>query len=141
MVGLAENIIGLIKQSMNRQKTNLCADGKLLRSVPIRRAIFRGDQFSPLLFVIPLLPLTHILREIGIGYQLEKNEAQVYHLFFMDDLKLYGKNEKEIDSLIKTEWQCNEDMKMEFDILKCAVVSLQRGRKIRNSITEWGGNM
>ena len=49
----------------------------------------------------------------------------------MDDLKLYGKNEKEIDSLIKTVWQCSEDMKMEFNILKCAVVSLQRGRKTR----------
>ena len=78
-----------------------------------------------------MLPLTHILREIGIGYQLEKNGAQVNHLFFMDDLKLYGNNEKEIHSLIKTEWQCSEDMKMEFDILKCAVVLLQRGRKIR----------
>ena len=30
MVGLADNIIGLIKQSMNRWKTNLYADGKLL---------------------------------------------------------------------------------------------------------------
>ena len=39
MVGLAENI-GLIKQSMNRWKTNLYTDGKLLRSVPIRRAMF-----------------------------------------------------------------------------------------------------
>ena len=49
----------------------------------------------------------------------------------MDDLKLYGKNEKEIDSLIKTKWQCSEDIKMEFGILKCAMVSLQRGRKTR----------
>ena len=66
-----------------------------------------------------------------MGYQLEKNEAKVNHLFFMDDLKLYGKNEKEIDSLIKTKWQCSEDIKMEFGILKCAMVSLQRGRKTR----------
>ena len=49
----------------------------------------------------------------------------------MDDLKLYGKNEKEIDSLIKTVWQCSKDIKMEFGILKCAMVSLQRGRKTR----------
>ena len=131
MVGLADNIIGLIKQSMNKWKTNLYADGKLLGSVPIRRGIFQGDSFSPLLFVIALLPLTHILRETGMGYQLEKNGAKVNHLFFMDDLKLYGKNEKEIDSLIKTKWQCSEDIKMEFGILKCAMVSLQRGRKTR----------
>ena len=69
--------------------------------MPIGRGIFPGDWFSPLLFVIALLPLTHILRETGMGYQLEKNGAKVNHLFFMDDLKLYGKNDKEIDSLLR----------------------------------------
>ena len=69
--------------------------------MPIRRGIFQGHSFSPLLFVIALLPLTHILRETGMGYQLEKNGAKVNHLFFMDDLKLYGKNDKEIDSLLR----------------------------------------
>ena len=61
MVGLANNIIDLIKQSMKKSKTNLYADEKPLGSVPIRRGIFQGDSFSPLLFVIVLLPLTHIL--------------------------------------------------------------------------------
>ena len=73
MVGLAYNIKGLIKQIMNKWKTNLYADGKLLGSAPIRRAIFLGYSFSSLLFVIALLPLTHILRKTGMGYQLEKN--------------------------------------------------------------------
>ena len=130
-VDLAGNIIGIIKQNMNKWKTNLYADGKLLRSVPIRRGIFQGDSFSPLLFVIALLPLTDILKKTAMGYQLEKNGAKVNHLFVMDDLKLYGKKDKEIDSLIKTVWQCSEDKKMEFGILKCAVVSLQRGKKTR----------
>ena len=49
----------------------------------------------------------------------------------MDDLKLYGKNYKEIYSLIKTVWQCSKDIKMEFGILNCAVVSLQRGKKTK----------
>ena len=35
MVGLADNIIGLIKQGINKWKTNLYADGKLHGSVPI----------------------------------------------------------------------------------------------------------
>ena len=78
-----------------------------------------------------MLPLTHVLRETGMGYQLEKNGAKVNHLFFMDDLKLKGKNDKEIDSLIKTVVQCSEDKIMEFGILKCIVVSLQRGKKNR----------
>ena len=80
---------------MNKWKTKLYADGKLL-------GLFLGDSFSPLLFVIALLPLTHILKETGMGYQLEKNGAKVNHLFFMGDIKLYGKNDKEIDSLTET---------------------------------------
>ena len=95
MVRLADNIIGLIKQSVNRWKINLYADGKLLGSVPIRRGIFQGDSISPLLIVIALLPLAHILTEIEIVYQLEKTGAKFNHLFFMDDLKLYRKNDKE----------------------------------------------
>ena len=33
--------------------------------------------------------------------------------------------------MIKTEWRCSEDIKMEFGILKCAVLLLQRRRKTR----------
>ena len=53
-------------------------------------------------------------------------------------IKRYEKNDNEIDSLIKTEWQCSKDIKMEFGTLKCAVVSLQRGKNKmgRNSTTE-----
>ena len=64
-------------------------------------------------------------------YQLKKNGAKVNHLFLMGGLKLYGKNDKEIDSLIKTEWHCSKDIKKEFGILKCTVVSLQRAKKTR----------
>ena len=66
-----------------------------------------------------------------MGYQLEKNRSNVNHLFFIDDLKLYGKNDKEMYSLIKTVWQYSEDTKMEFGILKYVLISLQRGKKTR----------
>ena len=85
IVGLADNIIGLIKQSTNKWKTNLYGDGKLLGSVPIRRGIFQGNSFSSSLFVMVLPSLIHILRETGMRYQLEKNGADVNHLLFMDD--------------------------------------------------------
>ena len=125
MVGLPKNAISLFKQSMNKWKCNLYADGKLLGSVSIRRGIFLGNSISPLLFVIALLPLTHVLRETGMRYQLQNNEAKVNHLLFMNDLKLFGKNAKEIGSSIKTVWQCSEDIKIEFGILKCAIVALK----------------
>lgn len=68
--------------------TEFHANGKLLGSVLIRRRIFEWDSFLPLPFVIPLpLSLTHVLREIAMGYQLEKNGKTVHHFFSMDDLK------------------------------------------------------
>ena len=121
---------------MNKWKTDVHANRKLLGLVSIRRGIFQGDSFSPLLFVIALPPLTHILRETEMGYQLEKDEAKVNYLVFMDDLKLYGKNDKEINSLIKTVRQCREDTKIEFGILKCVAVSLQRRKKTRTEVIQ-----
>ena len=108
--------------------------------MPIRRGIFQGDSFSPLLFVIALLPWTHVLRETGMGYQREKNGAKVNHLFFMDNLKLYGKNDKEIDSLIKTVWQCSEDKKMDIKMCRSIAAKRKENKVGRNSTTECGGN-
>ena len=51
MVSLADSIISFIKQNMNKWKTNLYDDGKLLVLVPIRRGMFQGDSSAPLLFV------------------------------------------------------------------------------------------
>ena len=67
--------------------------------------------------------------------KLQKSGAKVNKLFFMDELKLYEKNGKEIDSLIKTVWQCSEDINIKFGILKCAVVSLKKGKKTKREGT------
>ena len=115
---------GSFQQSINNWKTNLYTDGKLLWSVPIRRGIFQIHSFSPLKIVIALLSLTHILTETGIEYQIEKIEAKFNHQFILDYLNLYGKNDKEINSLIKAVWHCRKDIKIEFGILKCALVLL-----------------
>ena len=48
------------------------------------------------------------------------------HLLFMDDLKLFGKNEREIDSLVKTVQVISKDIGMEFGIKKCGVVIMKR---------------
>ena len=45
----------------------------------------------------------------------------------MDDLKLYGKNSNQMDSLGQTIWNYSEDIGMKFGIDKCAVLELERG--------------
>ena len=130
MLGIAPNITALIEKSMPSWKTNLYSDGKLLGSVKIKRGIFQGDSFSPLIFVIALIPISHVLRATKMGYQIEKNGPTINHTLFMDDLKLFGKSENEIDSLVKTVQQCSTDIGMEFGISKCAVVNLKRGKRV-----------
>ena len=45
----------------------------------------------------------------------------------MDDLKVYGKDKTEIDSLVSTVQLISQDIGMEFGIKKCGVVVLKRG--------------
>lgn len=128
MFGVADNIIAIMASSMPNWKTNLTANSQQLGVVSIKRGIFQGDTFSPLLFVIALIPLTIILNKTGIGYKLEKKGPEINHLLFMDDLKLFAKNEEQVDSLVQTVHLCCKDIGMEFGISKCAVVTMQRGK-------------
>ena len=58
----------------------------------IRRGIFQGDSLSPLLFVLVMIPLTLVLKQIKASYELKKGGKKINHLLFMDDLKLFAKN-------------------------------------------------
>ena len=94
----------------------------------IRRGIFQRDSLSPLLFVIAMVPLSSVLNESTAGYQLSKEEGKKTHLLFMDDLKLYGRNEKEINSLVHTVQVFSSDIGMDFAIEKCAMMVMKRGK-------------
>ena len=72
-----------------------------MAKVNITRGIFQGDSLSPLLFVICLIPLSHVLHKAKARYILGGGE-KINHLLFMDDLKLCGKNENEIKVLVST---------------------------------------
>ena len=86
---IAKNIRRLIEQTMDNWNTRLETQaGNTLGSIDIRRGIFQGDSLSPLLFVIALIPLTIMLRQVKSGY-LMKDKSKVNHLLYMDDLKIY----------------------------------------------------
>ena len=61
-------------------------------------------------------------------------DVKINHLFFMDDLKVYGKNKAEIESLVSTVQLISQDVHvgMEFGIMKCGVLVLKR-EKLRIS--------
>ena len=119
LVGIAENIKRLLKNSMGNWKTELNAYGTTLGEVNIWRGIFQGDSLSPLLFIIAIIPLTQMLTQCDTGYQLGDGHSKINHLLFMDDLKMYGRNDREIESLIHTVRIFSEDIEMQSGIEKC----------------------
>ena len=70
------------------------------RKTKIQRLIFQGDALSLLLFVITKMPLNHILRKYSAGYKLSRSQEKINHLMYMDDIKLFAKNEKELETLL-----------------------------------------
>ena len=104
--------------------------GETLGLVDIRRGIFQRDSLSPLIFAVCMVLLTKILQDTKAGYTL--GDVKIYHLFFMDYLKVYGKDKAEIESLVSTVQLISQDIGMEFGINKCGVVVLKR-RKLCKS--------
>jgi hypothetical protein len=63
--------------------------------IPISRGIFQGDSLSPLWFCLALNPLSKLLNNTKMGFDLKhghREKQTVNHLFYMDDLKLYAAN-------------------------------------------------
>ena len=50
----------------------------------------------------------------------------------MDDLKLYSRREKELNSLVQTFRVFGEDIGMEFDIEKCAMLVMEKGMIVKS---------
>ena len=68
MMAIAKNVVNFLGKTMNSWSVELTCGSETLGEVPIMRGIFQGDALSPFLFVIALIPLTHILRTANLGY-------------------------------------------------------------------------
>ena len=96
----------------------------------INRGIFHGDALSPLLFVISLIPLTLVLRRMKKRSSFQKGKSKLNHLLFMDDLKLCGSNQNEIDSLVRTVEIVIKNIGMTSVIDMCGVLAMNRGKEV-----------
>ena len=68
-----------------------------------------------------VVPFSFILRRAKAGYKFKSQEQKINHQLYMDDLKLYGKNEAQIDFLAKTVQLFSNDIAIEFGTKKCGV--------------------
>ena len=130
MFKVADNIRNLIRKSTRSWTVELTSGGEMLGEVKIKRGIFQGDSLSPILFVLAMIPLSIVLNNMKAGYTLGRNRGKLNHLLFMDDLKLYGKSLRELDSLVETTRIYSKDIGMEFGISKCAMLEMKRGKVV-----------
>ena len=87
------------------------------------------EGLSPILFIIAMMPLNHILRKCSARYKLSRSQEKINHLVYMDDIKLFAKNEKELETLIHTVRIYIEDKGMEFGIEKYALFVMKSGKR------------
>ena len=76
-----------------------------------------------------MMPLNHILRKCTAGYKLRRSQEKINHLMNMDDIKLFAKNERELETLIHAVRIYNQDIGMEFGIEKYAMLVMKSGKR------------
>ena len=119
---ISNKVINFITETMKNRKVELTAREKTLRG------IFQGDELSPLLFVIAMIPLIYILRNCAVGHKLTKLKRKINHLIYMDKIKLSAKNEKELETLIRTIGIYSHDIGMDFGMKNVMITMKSRKR-------------
>ena len=104
---------------MQTWSVELTVEGQSLAEVKIQRGIFQGDALSPLLFVIAMMLWRYILRKCTARCKLSKSQEKFNHLLYMDDIKIFTKNEEELETLIPTARIFNQGI--EFSVQKCCM--------------------
>ena len=106
----------------------LCSGNSALGEVGIKWRFF-----IPLSVCLSIDSISLILRKAKTAYEFPESNEKINHLLFMDDLKLYSRSEKRLDSLVQTVCVFIEDIGMEFGIGKCSMLVMEKGN-IVNSV-------
>ena len=114
--------INFLTTSMKEWKTNLYLNpsqgSTVCENIKLECGIFGVNSLSPLYSCLVLVPLFYELNNAGYGYNIYGEKTN--HLFYMDDLKLYGNNDYVLDGLLRTVMTFSDDIRMAFGLDKCA---------------------
>lgn len=105
----------------------------------IRSGVLQGDSFSPLLFCLAMVPISHAINSVGGAYttasgKLKGLQTSLSHLFYMDDLKLYASSPDNLTKQIRTVTSISKDINMKLNVKKCAVAHFTPKRMVDERI-------
>ena len=123
MPQVAEIIIPFLQKSMVNWKTELTSCGETLGCLILSGVSFKETACPLLIFTVCMVRLTKILQDGKAEYTL--GDVKINHLFFIDDLKVYGQDKAEIESLVWTVQLISQDTGMELGVTKCGVAVLK----------------
>ena len=133
MYKVCPTIISFIAQSMSTWQTTMHLNHSqgILTSRPLKinSGIFQGDSLSPLLFCLALAPLSAMLNNSAYGYSTQ--QGCINHLFYMDDLKTYAKDDNQQAGLLTIVKTFSDDINMDFGLDKCAKATFKRGKLVK----------
>ena len=129
MYKISHEVINFIEKTTQTRRVELTAGGRSLAETKIQRGIFQGDALSTLLFIIAMMTLNHILRKCAVECKLSRSQEKINHLMYMDDIKLFAKDEKELEALIHAVRIYSQDIRIEFGIEKCAMLVMESGKR------------
>ena len=112
-------------------KVNLLINNTSIKTNMINyiTGVLRGDCLSLMLFILSVNPLSFLLSLLlGCNIAKTNNKKQkLAHLFFVDDLKSFARNEKEATLQLDLITQFTKDIDMKFGQDKHAYIYIVRG--------------
>ena len=78
--------------------------------------MFHGNSHLTPQYVIAMFLLSNIVKKCTEDNKFTKSKEKINHLIYMDGVNLFGKNKKELATLIKTMRIYIQDKRIEFGI-------------------------
>jgi len=125
--GLCEVICKLCRSWNTRIVANTSHGQEVSEPIVFKKGLPQGDALCPRLFTICLNPVAWKI-SASEGYKLSKPiSARVTDLLYIDDLKVFAASESKLNRVLESTRAAMEDIGLQWNPRKCAVVHIRRG--------------
>ncbi|CAB3388678.1 Hypothetical predicted protein [Cloeon dipterum] len=79
-------------------------------------------------------PLSMLINDLKCGYKMSEGQAGLIpHQLYLDDLKLYAGNKRQLKKMLEVVEKFSDTIKMEFGLDKCAAVHVRKGKVVEGA--------